>query len=116
MRGANFLVHVDAFAVLGHAIGQLARAPVLGLFDLAALFRAGVLDRSQNLLDLVFRRRWPCDENQIVQTLFHGYLVFLSPPDARSGKIVQPSVSGSPSSAARRLNLFIAASMQWAMI
>jgi len=36
VRGADFLVNVNAFAVLGHAVRQLARAPVLGLLDLAA--------------------------------------------------------------------------------
>src|SRR5713226_9436755 len=28
VRGANFLVNVDAFAVLGYSVGQLSRAPV----------------------------------------------------------------------------------------
>src|SRR5207344_1657277 len=41
---ANLLVDVNALAVLGHAISELARAPVLGLLNLAALFRASVLD------------------------------------------------------------------------
>src|SRR5262249_40918336 len=34
----HLVVDVDAFAVLGHLVGQLARAPVLGLLDLAAFF------------------------------------------------------------------------------
>src|SRR5437016_3523062 len=44
MRGADFLVNVDTFALLGHAIRELACAPVLGLLDLAGFFRSGVLD------------------------------------------------------------------------
>src|SRR6266478_2781690 len=73
---ADFLVHVDAFAVLGHAIGKLPRAPVLGLLDLAAFFRDGVLDDREDFFNLLFRRRRPHDENQIVVTLFHDDLFF----------------------------------------
>src|SRR5262249_37428733 len=71
VRRADLLVHVDAFAMLVDAIGQLARAPMLGLFDLAAFFLAGVLDHAKDLLDLVLRRCRPDDENQVVVTLFH---------------------------------------------
>src|SRR5258707_8589135 len=39
VRGANLLIHVDALAMLVDTIGELARAPVLGLFNFAALFR-----------------------------------------------------------------------------
>src|SRR5258707_13760719 len=77
VRGANLLVHVNTFAVFGHAISQLARAPLLGLFHLAAFFRAGVLDHGKNFLDLLFRRCRTDDEHQIVMTLFHDDL-FLS--------------------------------------
>src|SRR5882672_2480501 len=73
---ADFLVHVDAFAVLGHAIGKLPRAPMLGLLDLAAFFRDGVLDDREDFFDLLLRRRRPHDENQIVVTLFHDDLFF----------------------------------------
>src|SRR5580765_2901762 len=38
---ADLEINVDAFAMLGHAVGELTGTPVLGLFDLAALFRAG---------------------------------------------------------------------------
>src|SRR5437016_4704088 len=72
-------MHVNSFAVLSHAVRQLPRAPVLGLLDLAALFRASVLDDREQLLDLVFRRRRPHDENQIVITLFHDGLFFFDP-------------------------------------
>src|SRR5881409_3660299 len=34
----------------------------------------GVLDHAKNFLDLVFRRRRPDDENQVVITLFHDDL------------------------------------------
>src|SRR5260370_102180 len=74
--GINLLVILDAFAVLGHAIRKFPRAPVLGLLDLAALFRASVLDDREDFLDLLFRRRRPHDENQIVITLFHDDLFF----------------------------------------
>src|SRR5467141_373144 len=84
---ADFLVHVDAFAVLGHAIGKLPRAPVLGLLDLAAFFRDGVLDDREDFFNLLFRRRRPHDENQIVVTLFHDDL-FPFTPGAQPGKIV----------------------------
>src|SRR5260370_11224051 len=76
VRGADFLVHVHALAVLGHAVRQLPRAPVLGLLDLAALFRDGVLDNRKDFFDFFFRRRRPHDENQIVLTLFHDDLFF----------------------------------------
>src|ERR1700731_133540 len=84
---ADFLVHVNAFAVLGHAIGQFSRAPVLGLLDLAAFFRNGVLDDREDFFDLFFRRRRPHNENQIVVTLFHDDL-FPFTPGAQPGKIV----------------------------
>src|SRR4029077_4598545 len=42
--GAQLLIDVNAFAVFGDLVGELARAPVLGLFDLAALFGDGMLD------------------------------------------------------------------------
>src|SRR5579859_5718766 len=74
MTGANLLVDVNALAMLGHAIGELARAPVLGLLDLSALFRAGVLDAGNHFLDFVLRRGRPRDKNQIVQAFFHDDL------------------------------------------
>src|SRR5260370_38990046 len=74
--GPNFLVHVDAFAVFGHAGRAFSRAPLFGLFDLATFFRDGVLDNRQDFLDLVFRCRRPHDTNQIVVTLFHDDLFF----------------------------------------
>src|SRR6266849_3160670 len=88
MRGANLLIYVDAFAMLGDAVGELARAPMLGLFNLAALFRAGVLDAGEDFLDFVFRRGGANDENQIVQTLFHVMTFFLLFPGAWPVKIV----------------------------
>src|SRR5271154_4921828 len=84
MRGANLLVNVNPFAVLGHAIGQLARSPVLGLLDLRALLRARVLDARENFLHFVFRGSRPRDENQIVQTLFHDDLFFFRSRQSRS--------------------------------
>src|SRR5205807_4172842 len=95
MRGPDFLVNVDAFAVLGHAIGKLPRAPVLGLLDLAALFRASVLDDREDFLDLLFRRRRPDNENQIVITLFHDDL-FPFTPGAQPGKIVSTFLPALP--------------------
>src|SRR2546430_2027245 len=95
MRGADFLVNVDTFAVLGHAIRELACAPVLGLLDLAAFFRAGVLDDREDFLDLVFRRRRPHDKNQIVITLFHDDL-FPFTPGTQPGKIVSTSLPALP--------------------
>src|SRR6266852_1866290 len=71
MGGADLLIDVDALAMLGYAIGELARAPMLGLFNLAALFGAGMLDGGEHFLDFVFRRGGADDEDQIVQTLFH---------------------------------------------
>src|SRR5215472_106206 len=73
--GAHLLVEIDALAVLHHLVGELAGAPVLRLLDLGAFFGAGVLDRGEDLLDFVFRRRRANDEDQIVQTLFHDDLV-----------------------------------------
>src|SRR5712692_4025279 len=87
VRGADFLVNVNAFAMLGHAIRKLPRAPVLGLLDLAALFRDSVLDDREDFLDLLFRRRRPHNKNQIVITLFHDDL-FSFTPGAQPGKIV----------------------------
>jgi hypothetical protein len=66
VRSANLLVNVDAFAMLGDAIGELARAPMLSLFDFAALFGASVLDAGEDLFDFVFRGGRAGDENQIV--------------------------------------------------
>src|SRR5258707_10646098 len=73
----DLLVHVNSFAVLGHAVSQLARAPVLGLLDFAALFGARVLDARENFLDLLLRCCRPGDKDQVVQTLFHDCLVSL---------------------------------------
>src|ERR1700687_3228355 len=84
---ADFLVNVDAFAVLRHAIDQLSGAPVLRLLDLAALFRDSVLDDREDFFDIFFRRRRPHNENQIVVTLFHDDL-FPFTPGAQPGKIV----------------------------
>src|SRR6516165_8657991 len=64
--GAHLLVEIDALAVLHHLVSQLARAPVLGLLDLGAPFGTGMLNRGENLLDFVFRRRRANDEDQIV--------------------------------------------------
>src|SRR6266851_3538063 len=121
VRGADFLVNVNAFAVLGHAVCQLPRAPVLGLFDLAAFFRDGVLDDREDFLDFFFRRRRPHDKNQIVITLFHDDLFFrLTPNESESLQTIsraraqQNSLyfsSGSSGSAGfRRLYFVIAAS------
>src|SRR5579885_898914 len=72
---ANLLIEVDSFAMLGDAIGEFARAPILRLFDLGVLFRASVLDGRKHTLDLVFRRGRASDKDQVVQTLFHDGLV-----------------------------------------
>src|SRR5262249_38196948 len=69
--GANLEINVDAFAVLGDAVSKPARAPVLGLFDFAALFRAGDFDGVLRFLDFLFRRCRTDDKDQIVQTVFH---------------------------------------------
>ena len=66
VRGFDLEIHIHAFAVLGHAVGELARAPLLDFFDLAALLGAGVLERGDDFLDLLLRRRGPADEDQIV--------------------------------------------------
>src|SRR2546430_8018400 len=58
---------------------SLPSAPVLGLFDLAALFGASVFDDRKQLFDFLFRRRRPHDENQIVITFFHDDLFFFDP-------------------------------------
>src|SRR5271165_1641049 len=72
VRGANLLIDVDAFAVLGHFVSQFAGAPMFGLLDLGALFRAGVLNPADDFLDVLFRSRRASDKNQIVQSfLFH---------------------------------------------
>src|ERR1700730_16686899 len=127
MRGANLLVDVDALAMLGHAIGELSRAPVLGLFNLAALFGAGVLDAGDDFLDFVFRRGGTSDEDQVVQTLFHDCLfpsvsgrwpvkTFASlPTSLKTRHYIRRAearryVSASPSAGLRRLNFVIAAS------
>ena len=91
--GAHLLVDIDAFAVLGDFIGQLARAPVLGLFDLAALFGDGMLDGREDLLDFLFRRCRAGDENQIVQTFFM-MTSFLPVPGAGPGKILHCLATG----------------------
>src|SRR5260370_25077922 len=120
VRGANLLVDVDALAMLGDAIGELARAPVLGLFNLAALFGAGVLDAGEDFLDFVFRRGRANDEDQIVQTLFHVMTSFLLFPGAWPVKIVatpcgagrakaRPYRSASPATGLPRLDFFFAA-------
>src|SRR5258708_11243480 len=72
--GSHLLIDVNAFTVLGDLVGELARAPVLCLFDLAALFGDGMLDGAENLFDFLFRRGRAGDENQIVQTFFHDDL------------------------------------------
>jgi hypothetical protein len=66
VAGADLLVDVHAFAVLGYAIGQLSRSPVLGFLDLAAFFGASVLDTGDYLFDFVFRGGRTGDEDQIV--------------------------------------------------
>src|SRR5260370_20335894 len=95
VRGADFLVHVNSLAVLGHAIGKLPCSPVLGLLDLAALFHAGVLDDREHFLNLFFRRRRPHNKNQIVITLFHDDL-FPFTPGAQPGKIVSTFLPALP--------------------
>src|ERR1700745_1075879 len=72
VRSADLIIDVDAFAVFGNAVSELARAPVLGLFDLGTLIAAGVFNRVLDFLDFVFRRRRTNDKNQVVQTFFHG--------------------------------------------
>src|SRR6266852_3076070 len=74
MVRAHLLVKINSFAVFLHLVGQLARAPVLALLDLRALFVANRFQRADHLLDFPFRRRRPDDEDQIVQTFFHDDL------------------------------------------
>jgi len=62
---------------------------------IAALFRDGVLDDREDFLDLVFRRRRPHDENQIVITLFHDDL-FPFTPGAQPDKIVSTFLPALP--------------------
>src|SRR5260370_6914154 len=95
VRGPDFLVNIDAFAVLGHAIGKLACSPVLSLLDLAALFRASMLDDREHFLNLILRRRRPHNKNQIVITLFHDGL-FPFAPGAQPCKIVSPFLAALP--------------------
>src|SRR5258708_6300806 len=91
---AHLLVDVNALTVLRDLVGQLAGAPVLGLFDLAALFGDGMLDGGEDLLDFVFRRGRAGDENQIVQTFFHDDLVsFCSGRWARENRLLLPTVA-----------------------
>src|SRR5262249_2292140 len=113
VRRANLLVVIHPFAVLGHAVGQLSRAPVFALLDLRTLIRAGVFDRVQHLLNLVFRRRGTRDKNQIVQTLFHSSLVSSSYSGSALAAAANSYFPASSSfvSSGRRLNLFIAASI-----
>jgi hypothetical protein len=70
--GAEGDVHVEAFALFGHAVGHLARTPLLDLFDLAPVLRDGVLHRRNNFGDFLFRCGRKTDENQIVHAFFHG--------------------------------------------
>src|SRR5277367_6699056 len=72
--GADLLINVNAFAMLGHTISEFARAPKLGLLDLRAFFGASGLDAGDHFLDFVFRRCRAGDENQIVQSLLHDDL------------------------------------------
>src|SRR5260370_35065835 len=90
MRSANLLIDIDAFAMLGHAISKLARAPMFRLFNLADLFRAGVLHGGKDFLDFVFRRRGTHDEDQIVQTLLHGMTSFLLFPGVARENLFSP--------------------------
>src|SRR5712675_1253793 len=71
VRSADLVVDVDAFAVLGNFVSELASAPMLGLFDLGAFVAAGVLHRVLHFLDFVFWRGRTDDKNQVVQTFFH---------------------------------------------
>src|SRR5262249_3611107 len=115
----NLLVYVHAFAMLGHAISQLTRAPMLGFLDLAALLGASMLDHRQDLLDLVLRCCRPRDKDQIVQTLFHGCLfLFLlrTPAPENSFYFSAVPLSSSVGGGSRRLYLFIAASIPFVSI
>src|SRR5712691_5009978 len=82
LRALDLQIDVIAFPMLGHAIGHLARAPLLELFDLAALFGASVLERGDDLRDFLFRRGRPADENQVVQPFFHVFPRFSVNPAA----------------------------------
>src|SRR6266446_3446348 len=103
VRGMNLLVNVNPFAVFGHAIRQLPRSPVLGLLDLAALFRASMLDDREHLLDLLFRSRRAHNKNQIVQTFFHDDLVPSTPGHKARQSRSYFSSGSSDSAAFRRL-------------
>src|SRR5262245_42405073 len=109
---ADLEIDVDSFAMLGDAIGQLARAPVLGLFDLAALFRAGNFDGVLRFLDFLFRRCRTNDKNQVVQTIFH-VSSFL--PQRHKAAATKPMpfyvAASSPCWRSRRLYFVIAASI-----
>src|SRR5690348_727519 len=89
VRGANLLVHVNAFTVLVDAIGQLARAPLLGLLDLAASLLTSVLDQRQNRLAFLIRRCRTDDENQVVIPLFQDDLFSSQPFCVRGRNLVQ---------------------------
>src|SRR6266581_4417835 len=82
LRALDLQIDVIAFPMLGDAIGHLARAPLLELFDLAALFGASVLERGDDFRDFLFRRGRPADENQIVQAFFHVFPRFSINPAA----------------------------------
>ena len=72
LRAANRPYRRRTLAVLRHAIGQAARAPLLGLLDLAAVLGGGMLEGGHNLGDFVLRRGRTADKDQIVQAFFHG--------------------------------------------
>src|SRR6202022_1991524 len=112
--GADLLIDVNSFAMLGHAIGQLPRTPMLGLLDLSVLLRNGMLERGEHLLDVFFRGCRPHDENQVVQTFLHIDLVSLFCPGASPGKFnlaAQSCCSGASAGGTRRLKRFIAAAI-----
>jgi len=78
LRAAKDHVYEKTLAMFRHAIGQPARAPLLGFLDFAAVFGGGMLECRHDLADFFLRRSRPADENQVVQTLFHiGLTPFL---------------------------------------
>ncbi len=76
LRAPHDHVNEEALAVFRHAVGEAARAPSLGLLDLAAVLAGGMLERGYNLVDLFLRRGGPADEDQVVCAFVH---VFVTP-------------------------------------
>src|SRR5713101_4201863 len=71
LRSAQHQIDVEAFAVLVHAVGQLARAPLLDFLHLAAALGGRLFERGHKLRDFFFRCIGAGDEDQVIQACFH---------------------------------------------